>query len=263
MKSVVTELDKECARKDSTTDAGYLRLSKEIRIYEHLKTSPHVAKVLSSKDDGIVASLQIETIKGVSLRQAIDTQATGSVAALPWPEANKLLRFYVAAEMDLLQRGALYRDLNFEHLLFNENGVFFIDLEATLLKNTENEWLLSDTRGTWETMAPEEFSGYGVLTARTATYRVAVIAHLLLAGTLPFEIDGGSRAKTHQWRKNHVPKVSRGFDKKVRKVFMSALSRQTARRHKTPARFLQNLEGAFALKLSQVTSEYDQALPRF
>jgi serine/threonine protein kinase len=149
-----------------------------------------------------------------------------------WPHAAALLSRYVLAEMDLLSRGIFYRDLNLERILFTDEKAVLIDLEAAVAGEPEGPWQFEDRRGTWETMAPEEFPGFGELTTRAATYRAAVFAYLAFAGRLPFP-RFPLRSQVYAWRKQHIASVAPELPGPVGSVFNSALQREPARRHKT------------------------------
>jgi serine/threonine protein kinase len=240
MKSVITEVKAQYTSKRSTNDSGRARLIKELAVYEYLRESLHIPKLIEKKIGNNIF-FKAQTLSGISLKQLLKINDSYNSAPIEWTDAKVYLKQYIEAEMDLLDKGALYRDLNLEHILFSDNKTYFVDLESTVLKNENDEWLFNDMRGTWETMAPEEFRGSGKLDARTVTYRVAVIAHLMLAGKLPFEQSSNTRSKTHSIRLKHPAKISHSLDTHVRRVFESALQREPVRRYKDPMSFLLSL----------------------
>jgi serine/threonine protein kinase len=244
MKSVITEVNTEYTKKYSTDVSGYLRLVKEIGVYEYLKESIHIPRVIE-KYLGDSALIKIETINGISLKQLLAKNDNKNPTPHKWNDAKVYLKQYVDAEMDLLHKGALYRDLNVDHVIFSNQVAYFIDLESTIIKDEHDEWTLNDMRGTWETMAPEEFRGFGKLDSRTATYRVAVVAHVLLTGELPFEQPLKTRARTRSRRMKHPAKISQVLDKNARRIFKSSLERNPVRRHKDPMSFFNKLNDAY------------------
>jgi len=245
MKSVITTVDTDYTTKSSTSRSGYARLAKELAVFKHLKESAHIPKAIEKHRGDSAVSIKMETIHGVSLSELLHAKDNSSFTSLHWSEAKIYLQQYIEAEMDLLQKGALYRDLNIGHIIFSKDVAYFIDLESTVIKNAHNEWILNDKRGTWETMAPEEFRGFGRLDARTVTYRVAVIAFMMLTGTLPFEASSATRAMTRAKRLKHPANVSQLPNKAAQRVFRSALERNPARRFKDPARFWDALTTAY------------------
>lgn len=243
MKSVITEVKPEYTIKYSTDASGHKRLVKEANIYEYLQESIHIPKIIK-KHLNDSASITIETINGTSLNQLFKTN-DNNLSPIDWNDAKVYLKQYVDAEMDLLEKGALYRDLNLDHIIFSDNVAYFIDLESTIIKNEHGEWILNDMRGTWETMAPEEFKGFGKLDSRTATYRLAVVAHIMLTGKLPFQQSFNTRARTRAMRIKHPYNISPVFNRATRKIFKSALEQNPARRHKDPMSFLNKLNSVY------------------
>jgi serine/threonine protein kinase len=241
MKDVIVEIQESTAIKRSTTDAGQKRMNGELISLELLHTSSHVPQILSKTRSPWI-NLTLEFIAGQNAKQWLSLDDEWNAVPIEWSSAKTKLKAYVTAEMDLLSRGALYRDLNLEHMIFHGDKVVLVDHEATLTNQdgASQEWYLDNRRGTWDTMAPEEFSGRGKLTRRTATYRTAVVAHLVLTGRLPFE-RRSLRSDTYKWRRQNPPKVSTRLSKSTRRVFSAALSRKPTHRHKDPATFFEAL----------------------
>ena len=242
MKSVVTEVTEGQTLKYSTDPAGYKRIMGEQEILMFLKDSPHTPTILKVESDTTRASITMQTIHSKSLREILDINDEYSTKPRAWKEAKKLLEPYVEAEMDLLARGALYRDMNLDHILFAHDKTYLIDLESTIINTSCGKWILNDMRGTWETMAPEEFPGYGELSTRTATYRVAVIAYIILTGKLPFKRFPDSRSETHHWRMRHPVEAADMLSKDIQQVFKIGLARKPTHRYKDPLAFLKQLE---------------------
>lgn len=232
-------------KKVSVSPDGYRRIVRESRVLDILQQSPYVPNIISKQEvDGGVA-LEIEYIEGKNGKEWLDLGDDWSANAQPWGMVACPLGSYVDAETDLLDRGIMYRDLNLEHLIFNDSGARLIDLEAAVIKNPgELTWLQDDMRGTWETMAPEEFPVRAELTTRTATYRVAVIAHLALSGRLPFE-RLPLRSEMHAWRKRYPAAISKDLPIATRHVFTSALARKAIHRHVDPQSFLAALARSY------------------
>jgi serine/threonine protein kinase len=245
MKAVEVERKEGIVRKTSHTPEGYRRLVKEKTVLETLAGLSYVPRLVDSKKTTQTIWFETEYIEGESLKQWIGLNDGWSSRALPWKEARTRLEQYIAVEMDLLAHGALYRDLNLEHIIFTKSGVVLIDFESTIIKSPhESWWMLNDIRGTHETMAPEEFPVRGILGERIATYRAAVLAYIILTGTVPFARKK-HRSQTYAWRKVHLPRIAAELPVPVRRVFASALSRQAVRRHKDPQSFLDALTRAY------------------
>jgi serine/threonine protein kinase len=232
-------------RKYSKTKNGYKRLSRELLVLKELTASLHTPNFIDHKDDGLSMSIDMSIINGQSAKEWLKIDAEYDIKPIVWLVAKKRLKQYIMAEMDLLSRHAMYRDLNLEHLLFSQDMAYLVDHEATIINTGETTWNQSDFTGTWETMAPEEFPEHAVLSLRTATYRVAVFCHLALAGKLPFIRYRHSRAQSYASRKKHGPTISVALSRPVQQVFRSALSIKKDHRFKDPLSFFEALERAF------------------
>lgn len=224
--------------KYSSTQGGMNRLKKELLIYQHLGDNEFIPALLSSNFDQDSASLTLEYIEGQSLKERLSLSDNYTAEPQDWADISERLGQYVEAEMSFIESGVLYRDLNLEHMIFTDNSVKIVDLEASIIQSQDDKFHLSNTRGTWETMAPEEFCGYGDLTTQTASYRVAVICHLALYGSLPFARSKYSRSKAHKIKANKPLQLSPEMPVGAKKIFTSALSKQPAQRHKNPGQFL-------------------------
>lgn len=224
-----------------------LRLQHEERILRTLRNSPHTPSVVEVHQDKENVTLIMEYITGESAQQWLNMERNWLAKSNSWKNMRVRLGQYIAAETDLLKRDVLYRDLNLNHVIFTNEKAVLIDHEEAIMKSPiDLTWHLDSHRGTWETMALEEFSGHAELTARTATYRSAVIAHIVLTGCLPFP-RFPLRSLVYKWRKNHPPHISPHLSKSTRQVFAAALSRKPERRYKDPASFLDALSKQYEL----------------
>lgn len=231
-------------KKTALDRRAHFRLNREVFMLSGLEKSPHTPQLLgaSSADH----SLTTEYVAGQSFTEVFSVDAEWRAEPKPWQEAAPYLEQYMAAEQDLLDRGFMYRDLNPDHLIFTGDRAVLIDHEETMIDVEEGskDWYFSSVRGTWETMAPEEFRGYGHLTERTATYRSGVLAHLALSGHLPFP-RFPLRSDVHHWRKRYAPQISRALPKLTRRVLRTALDVKPERRQAKPAAFWNALKATY------------------
>ena len=244
---VVRSIDENTICKESLTQKGNARLARESFALKALDESPYTPKLISHSDNGETVSIKMSMVYGQSAKEWLNFEDEYDITPISWHKAKKRLLQYAITEMDLLGRNAIYRDMNLAHLIFSEDKASLVDHEATIINSGESEWRQDDFTGTWETMAPEEFPEHTVLSSRTATYRFAIFAHLVLAGKLPFARDRHSRSKAYQWRRTHSPRIDVAFSRPVRKVFMSALSIKKDTRHIDPMSFFLAVEQAYEL----------------
>lgn len=227
-------------RKYTTSAGGAQRLSREVEVYRHLSGDPHVARLVSVTDD----EMDIAWVEGESFADWIGL--TSDWRATPPSDSKKLLERlgqYVEAEMSLLSRCVLYRDMNLRHVIFTDERAVIIDLEAAEIKaERDDHWYLQSPRGTWETMAPEEFKQHSLLSERTVSYRVAVLIHLVLTGRLPFVRGESSKSAARKTRLRRPLHIDGQLSKGVRRVLMSSLQIEPTRRHRNPERLFNALK---------------------
>lgn len=219
------------------------RLRAERDRLRRLASTGHVPRIIAATPRRI----DMEYVQGQSLKKWLSLTGDWQAITPSLDEALERLAQYVAAEQALLEKGVLYMDLNPEHVIFQRDKAMLIDLEASSIRrHDEPVWRIMSRRGTSEMMAPEEFvrSPATRLTERTATYRVAVVAHLVLAGYVPFPREHYWR-RAYAWRRTHVVPVSPELPGPVRRVLKAALQRHPARRHKNPTSFLHALLAAY------------------
>ncbi|MFZ2560340.1 MAG: hypothetical protein WAW91_01780 [Candidatus Nanoperiomorbaceae bacterium] len=227
-------------RKSATTPGDLARLTVETSVYRRLKGNPHAPQVYEATPK----SLTLECIEGESLADYLQRVNQPDVARRPsLRQTMKLLDRYVAAETALLADGVLYRDLNLQHVIFTGQKTVMIDFEASLIQDQPPGWVtLPRARGTWEDMAPEEFVAGNALNSRTASYRVAVVAHLMLTGHLPFRHGFKNLSQARRWRLKRPLMIDRDLPKAMRKTIAASLQIEPAKRHKNPKNFFQALQ---------------------
>lgn len=244
MSDVVVEILENVVLKYSTTNKGNIRLRRELKVLKALQASPHTPNLIKSTDKDHKLTITMDKIFGENIQNLFSIHEY-VLKPVPLSIARTYIKQYIEAEMDFLSRGYLYRDLNLEHIIFNSGKMVLLDHESTLFSLDREKWQLNDTRGTWETMAPEEFLGYGELSARTATYRTAAIAYLLLMGKLPYKRFSDSRSSTFSWRKKYKPIIDASLSKPVQRIFKTALAIKPVHRYKNPRIFFLRLTKAY------------------
>lgn len=245
--TVTTIVEPTQVTKVASNPDGVSRIEREFRALSYLAGTGCVANVISRQIDTHTAHLVLERFEGSDLKSWLQLTDGWRAKKIAWVNARDRLEAYIELEMRLLTQGVMYRDLNLEHVLFTDAGARMIDLEASLLGVNDARWALdsgASHRGTWETMALEEFRRPAILDMRTATYRTAVVAYLALTGELPF-VRKPRKHDTYKWRKTHAAEIDQGLPRLVRRVFAAALSREPSHRYKTPETFFAALTVAY------------------
>lgn len=140
------------------------------------------------------ATLTMERIKGESLSSHINLDGKWRSIPLSEEESKTISLGLIDALQKISDAGYLYRDMNFDHVII-ENAdaggvsVKMLDLESSLLKDEQGRGAIHDSRGTWETMSPEEFKEGGVMTEASLVYMVGTVLSQLLLGKSQFFVD--------------------------------------------------------------------------
>lgn len=238
---VRVDKDRGIVQKIAWDDAGRHRLRRESLFLSRLEAVEGVPSLTKAPSD---RRIEMQLVAGQSLGDWLELNDRWQGVARPLAEVLHRLKQYAALDMRLLARGVLYRDLNPSHILWGEQSVSLIDFEASSLLAEDGAGRVESRRGTYETMAPEEFINYASVSQRTATYRLAILAHLALTGTLPFT-SNLSRRKALSWRRKYRARVSRDLPIPVARVIRHALSIEPAHRHADPDSFLSALTEAY------------------
>lgn len=237
---VVTDAE---VRKTALHPRVRTRLAFEALCLTGYADSPHLPELRDY--DAETHTLTMARVRGQSFREVFAVDEAWNGVPKPWSDAKPYLAQYIEAETDLLSRGLMYRDLNLDHLIFTGDKAVLVDHEETLGNDpSAGKWYYKSQRGTWETMSPEEFRGYGYLTERTATYRAGVLAYVALTGSLPFP-RFPQRQEVHRWRKRRVARVDEGLPKLARQTLKTALRIKPDHRQASPANFFNELTASY------------------
>jgi hypothetical protein len=96
----------------------------------------------------------------------------------------------------LSEAGYLYRDLSPSHVIVNETGgridVGLVDVESCIKKDKRGNATISQPRGTWETMSPEEYESGNVMNESSNVYSAACLVLQMVEGRSPYHVPGGT-----------------------------------------------------------------------
>lgn len=232
----------EVFRKTAVSENDEGRLEQEAAILRHLEGSGLAPKLLRATSKAV----DMEYIEGQSLCDWIHLKDDWSATPVEYSKAKRRLKQYIDLEEGLLDKGVLYRDMNLNHVIFTDKEARIIDLEASSLRErNEDVWNIHSRRGTWETMAPEEFVNSNVLTRRTASYRSAILIHLVLTGKLPIRRAPESKSETYRVRREHKAQIDDTLPIMARRALNASLQVETSRRHASPRNVWKAIEKAY------------------
>jgi serine/threonine protein kinase len=248
MKNRLVELYPNTVTKYSNSKSGDIRLAREIQVYMSLEGSIHIPKLIEATfaHGTEPASFTIERINGATMGEELGVGPNWQGQPNAWQNVKPILTQLVAAETDFLEKNVLYRDIAPRHifhvLMPNDlERVVLIDLEGSLIDRTDGAWRTDEPMNVaYETMAPEEFSRQIELTEATATYHSAVLAHVALAGRLPYP---RWLPKISARIGRHLPEeyFSKALPEGAEVVIQKALSRDPEQRQASPDVFLADL----------------------
>ena len=179
--------------------------------------------------------LILEYFPGRPLSSHIELDSEWDSRKLSIDETYAIVDSLAKSLLVLKSKGYLYRDLNLEHVLLNQNRIYLVDLEGCVRQESPGEWRVNSRSGTWETMAPEEFEVGNRLSEATGTYMLGVLALQLTLGDNPFFIsqekipDGEARRKATLELHEALPEINSG-NKKLDAFLTKALQPEPKKR---------------------------------
>ena len=130
--------------------------------------------------------LIMELFPGQPLDEYIELDSSWNSRKLPIKEAQAIITGLVNCLIVLRNKGYLYRDLNFNHVLIDGARVSLVDMEAAVKFESQAIWRTNSRTGTWEVMPHEEFRVGNRLLENAITYSLGVTTLQLATGSNPF-----------------------------------------------------------------------------
>ena len=155
---------------------------------------PGIPKVLGYEEEGSTASLAMEKLPGVGLDTFIGLERGWRSRPLHSTDAVEIVGQLAERFKSVSRGGYLYRDLNLAHVVVDEGSrgdfqVGLLDYELCVPKRGDVA-RIDTTKGTWETMAPEEFRRGSTMTEASNVYSLGVVLVQLTTGRNPFFVSG-------------------------------------------------------------------------
>lgn len=134
-------------------------------------------------------NLVLEKKAGVPLNQWIHLNKDWRSSIRDVSESTNIIRELALGLVALRDFGYYYRDLSLGHVLIDNGRVTaLVDHEADVRVGTDGSATVDTHIGTWETMAPEEFTIGDKMTEASTTYSLAVILYQLTHGRSLFHL---------------------------------------------------------------------------
>jgi serine/threonine protein kinase len=177
--------------------------------YDVLKNVDHkgIPSVTSYSEDveviGGLTRVAMEQLPGKSLDKTLSLTREWKNLPLRQDKAIRIGLGLASNFKALSDAGYLYRDLSPSHVIVDEKdggriSVGLVDVESCLKKTRDGTAMVTQPRGTWETMSPEEFDAGNVMTESSNVYSAACLILQMVAGETPFHIPAGTLDDTDQ-----------------------------------------------------------------
>lgn len=224
-------------------------LRHEATILARLEGSRHVPALYDLQEDEGEGKTYLaeEFVEGTSLEKILGTELNERKRITPLPpiDAAGLVNRIGAAEMDLLSRGVMYRDLQPTHVVFAEDDrrAVLVDLglasaDSYIDEHGTRRWRQTTPNGIYSTMSPAELRGEDMSEA-DVVYRLAVIYHTAITGEFPFSHP--KRAEIETWVENPTFNLSDKLTPDGKELFENALYGDPRRQIKSVELFLRHL----------------------
>lgn len=163
-------------------------MGREVEVLRSLDHShfPHVKTYFEHESSFYLA---IDKMPGTALSKLIDLKENWSSDVLDIPESIGIVRRLALGLVALRNAGYYYRDFNLGHILLDDAQISLVDHEADVKIADDKSAIVDLETGTWETMAPEEFTVGSKMYESTTTYTLAVILYQLTHGQNPFHLE--------------------------------------------------------------------------
>ena len=218
-----------------------------------------IPKVLSFSENeagiGGLSRLAMEKMPGESMKSLLKVDKEWKSNKLSEKEAVAIADGLASCFSALNDSGYIYRDLNLDHILLDKQddayAVSLIDVEGSGKKDEAGNAIVGNPmvdRGTWETMAPEEFHEGARLNESGSVFSVATVLYQMLIGESPYRVPDelSNDLKTLQRFSAfvHERPVVVPYEGKLGEVMRVALNPDPAKRYQTLSDFRQALANA-------------------
>jgi serine/threonine-protein kinase len=220
---------------------GPERFVREVEIAAQLQ-HPHILPLFDSGEaDGFLYYV-MPFVEGESLRERLKRDA-----AIPIPEAVRILREVVDALSYAHQHGVVHRDIKPDNVMISGRHAVVTDFgvaKAVSAAGTNKLTTVGVALGTPTYMAPEQAMGETNLDQRADIYSVGALAYELLTGSPPFDkATAQALLSAHVLETPAPPETRRaGIAPALSELVMRCLEKEKERRYQTAEEMLPALE---------------------
>ena len=222
--------------------------SKAIAVLSH----PNVVKVSDVSFGDLIQYIVMEYIEGITLKEYIDQQGP-----LSWSDAVHFTLQILRGLQHAHDKGVVHRDIKPQNIMVLDDGTIKVtDFGIARFARSEQRTITDKAIGSVHYISPEQARGEKT-DEKADIYSVGVMLYEMLTGQLPFQAESAVSVAIMQLQKD--PTLPRDINGSIplglEQITMHAMQKETARRYRSAAEMLCDLE-AFK-KNPAVTFDYD------
>ena len=226
----------------------FMNESKAIAVLSH----PNVVKVSDVSFGDLIQYIVMEYIDGITLKEYIEQQGP-----LSWNEAVHFTLQILRGLQHAHDKGVVHRDIKPQNIMVLPDGIIKVaDFGIARFARSEQETITDKAIGSVHYISPEQAKGEKT-DEKADIYSVGVMLYEMLTGKLPFQAESAVSVAIMQLQKDPVlPRdINGSIPLGLEQITMHAMQKETARRYKSAAEMLCDLE-AFK-KNPAVSFDYD------
>ena len=226
----------------------FMNESKAIAVLSH----PNVVKVSDVSFGDLIQYIVMEYIDGITLKEYIEQQGP-----LSWNEAVHFTLQILRGLQHAHDKGVVHRDIKPQNIMVLPDGIIKVAVFGVArFARSEQETITDKAIGSVHYISPEQAKGEKT-DEKADIYSVGVMLYEMLTGKLPFQAESAVSVAIMQLQKDPVlPRdINGSIPLGLEQITMHAMQKETARRYKSAAEMLCDLE-AFK-KNPAVSFDYD------
>ena len=226
----------------------FINESKAIAVLSH----PNVVKVSDVSFGDLIQYIVMEYIDGITLKEYIEQQGP-----LSWNDAVHFTLQILRGLQHAHDKGVVHRDIKPQNIMVLPDGIIKVaDFGIARFARSEQETITDKAIGSVHYISPEQAKGEKT-DEKADVYSVGVMLYEMLTGKLPFQAESAVSVAIMQLQKD--PTLPRDINGSIplglEQITMHAMQKETARRYKSAAEMLCDLE-AFK-KNPAISFDYD------
>ncbi len=213
----------------------FINESKAIAVLSH----PNVVKVSDVSFGDLIQYIVMEYIDGITLKEYIEQQGP-----LSWSDAVHFTLQILRGLQHAHDKGVVHRDIKPQNIMVLPDGIIKVaDFGIARFARSEQETITDKAIGSVHYISPEQAKGEKT-DEKADIYSVGVMLYEMLTGKLPFQAESAVSVAIMQLQKD--PTLPRDINGSIplglEQITMHAMQKETARRYKSAAEMLCDLE---------------------